>query len=257
MSLENQEIITEFVLESQAHLADIEHQLRAIEAGGANLDVDLVNTVFRAVHSVKGASGFIGLTTIGALAHALENVLNLMRNHDLVPTHEIIDTLLRAADALRGLIADVGQSNDVDPAAHVAALQGIIAGHTAPAVQASLQQTVLVPTGTGESLQISAHTLAVQQQLGHRLHVVECDLISDIQDKGRTPLALVRDLLSVGELLDSRLCCEDGGDLDHNMPGAMRFAVLIATGLDDVGLVAQGCDVSVDRVRPATGLPPT
>jgi two-component system chemotaxis sensor kinase CheA len=151
MSLENQDNSTEFGVESQEYLADIERQLLAIETGGADLDVDLVNTVFRAAHSIRGAAGFMGLTTIGELAHALEDALNLMRNRDLAPTREVIDTLLRAADALRGLIADVARSNGADIAAHVAALQGMIEGNTAPAVQASLQQTVTVPTAAGVS----------------------------------------------------------------------------------------------------------
>jgi two-component system chemotaxis sensor kinase CheA len=256
MSLENQDNSTEFVVESQEYLADIERQLLAIEAGGAHLDVDLVNTVFRAVHSIRGAAGFMGLTTIGELAHALEDALNLMRNRDLAPTREIIDTLLRAADALRGLIADVAQSNGADIAAHVAALQGMIEGNTAPAVQASLQQTVTVPTAAGVSLQLSAHALSVQQQLGRSLYVVECDLIGDVEAKGRTPLALVKDLLSVGDLLDSRLCWDDWGGLDQSVPETMRFVVLVATGLTDVGLVAEGCRIPSARVHPATGLSP-
>ena len=51
----DQDLIAEFVVESLEHLADIESQLLAIEAAGENIDADLVNTVFRAIHSAKGA----------------------------------------------------------------------------------------------------------------------------------------------------------------------------------------------------------
>jgi len=88
MTTDNDGIIAEFVIESREHLADIENQLLAIEAGGANIDVELVNKTFRAVHSIKGAAGFFGFTTLGQLAHNLENVFNLIRNRQFVPDAE-------------------------------------------------------------------------------------------------------------------------------------------------------------------------
>ena len=54
--MDDREIIAEFVIESRDHLADIENQLLAIESAGTDADPDLVNTVFRAIHSVKGAA---------------------------------------------------------------------------------------------------------------------------------------------------------------------------------------------------------
>src|SRR4030042_1586546 len=100
MALDNDEILSEFVVESREHLADIENQLLAIEARGADVDVDLVNQVFRAVHSIKGGAGFLGLTTLAQLAHEMETVLNRVRNRDLVPDSSVTNVLLRAADAL-------------------------------------------------------------------------------------------------------------------------------------------------------------
>ena len=54
MELVDAELIAEFAVESQEGLANIEQQMLAIEAGGANVDVDLVNAVFRTMHSIKG-----------------------------------------------------------------------------------------------------------------------------------------------------------------------------------------------------------
>lgn len=122
------EIIAEFVIESREHLADIENQLLAIEAAGAAADPELVNTVFRAVHSIKGAAGFLGFSTVGQLAHDLENVLNLVRNRRLVPDSAATDVLLRSADKLRTMIEDIDQSNGVDVSEHIEALQAIVAG---------------------------------------------------------------------------------------------------------------------------------
>jgi two-component system chemotaxis sensor kinase CheA len=85
MALDDPELLAEFVTEAREHLSDVEGQFLEIEAGGGNVDVDLVNTVFRGIHSIKGAAGFLGLTTVNKLAHSLENVLGRMRNLELTP----------------------------------------------------------------------------------------------------------------------------------------------------------------------------
>lgn len=111
MTFTNDDLLDEFITESNEHLADIEHQLLTIESAGRHADDELVNQVFRAIHTVKGASGFLGLETIGTLAHHMENVLNRIRNHQLEPSSPLIDTLLRAADQLRAMIAVASESN--------------------------------------------------------------------------------------------------------------------------------------------------
>ncbi|MCA9151659.1 MAG: Hpt domain-containing protein, partial [Planctomycetales bacterium] len=96
MDLNDPTIIQEFIEESNEHLADVEAQLLEIEQAGADIDVELVNTVFRAVHSVKGTAGFLGLEIIQQLAHVLENVLNLVRNRELVPDNANVEVMLKA-----------------------------------------------------------------------------------------------------------------------------------------------------------------
>lgn len=125
---QDDELVNEFVVESAAHLAEVEGQLLAIEAAGENCDPELVNTVFRAVHSVKGAAGFLSLTVINSLAHSLENVLNLIRNRELIPNSHIVNALLRAADQLVSLINNVETSNEVDVSHLVVELEAIANG---------------------------------------------------------------------------------------------------------------------------------
>ena len=125
---DDRELVVEFVNESREHLAQIESQLLGIEEAGADADLALVNEVFRSVHSIKGAAGFMGFATLGKLAHELENVLNLMRNGQLVASSPIIDTLLKAADKLRWMIDHIERSNEADISDHLAALEQIIAG---------------------------------------------------------------------------------------------------------------------------------
>ncbi|MEN6452279.1 MAG: chemotaxis protein CheW [Thermoguttaceae bacterium] len=126
--MNDREIVDDFVAESCDHLADIESQLLAIEANGAAIDADLVNTVFRAVHSIKGTAGFLQLSNIEDLSHEMENVLNLVRNRELTPDAAITNVLLKAADTLRAMVQNVDHSGEVDVAGHLTALRAIAAG---------------------------------------------------------------------------------------------------------------------------------
>jgi len=119
------ELLNDFIVEANEHMADIENQFLSIEESGDDVDVDLINEVFRGIHSIKGAAGFLGMTTINDLAHSLENILNMMRNLELHPTSAMIDVMLRAADRLNGLINDIQNSNDADVSEFVKALESI------------------------------------------------------------------------------------------------------------------------------------
>ena len=132
MQIEDDEILQGFIEESLEHLADIENDLLAIEEAGANIDEDLVNKVFRAAHSIKGGAGFMGLTTIQELSHAMENVLGMIRSKKLVPNSDNINVLLLGADQLQRMVEDVQSSNDVDIQEHLIPLNAIAAGNPPP-----------------------------------------------------------------------------------------------------------------------------
>jgi two-component system chemotaxis sensor kinase CheA len=132
MQIEDDEILQGFIEESLEHLADIENDLLAIEEAGENIDEDLVNKVFRAAHSIKGGAGFMGLTTIQELSHAMENILGMIRSKKLIPTPENINVLLLAADQLQRMVEDVQSSNEVDITEHLVPLNAIAAGNPPP-----------------------------------------------------------------------------------------------------------------------------
>jgi two-component system chemotaxis sensor kinase CheA len=123
--LHDESIIQDFIAESNEHLSHVESQLLEIEAHGANANIETVNALFRAVHSIKGAAGFLAFETVSKLSHSLENVLDLVRNRALVPTAEIVDLLLRSCDRLKSLINDLDHSNQADVSPLVTALEGV------------------------------------------------------------------------------------------------------------------------------------
>jgi len=121
-------IVQAFVEESLEQLESFADDLLSIEAGGDQPDPEIINRAFRAVHSVKGGAGFMALDRISELSHAMENVLNQVRNEGLVLTGDRTSHLLQASDTLTAMLRDTATSNDVDIAAHLQVLERIAAG---------------------------------------------------------------------------------------------------------------------------------
>ena len=135
------ETVALYIEEAEEHLEGIEDDLLQIEAAGADVDKDLVNKVFRAIHSIKGGAGFFGLDAVKDLGHDMENVLNMIRNDELVSNPEIVSVLLASADILQQMFDDLANSNDRDLTDILAQLKGITEGDAgaadaAPAAEA-------------------------------------------------------------------------------------------------------------------------
>ena len=125
------DILKEFIVEAREHLATIEADLLAIEDAGADINEDLVNKVFRAAHSIKGASGFFGLDRIKELAHKAETVLDLVRSRKLVPNAESTSLLLAAFDKLREMVNAPANSAAIDTSGLLASLGQLVASGSA------------------------------------------------------------------------------------------------------------------------------
>ena len=126
MMFDDPELIQDFVIESQEHLADVESQLLSLEETEGSIDLPLVNKVFRAIHSLKGAAGFLGFKTLETLAHRGEEVLDRLRNETIRPTKEVINTLLKATDRLKTLVDVIHVSNEQDVSENVRALEQLM-----------------------------------------------------------------------------------------------------------------------------------
>ncbi|TWT96237.1 hybrid sensor histidine kinase/response regulator [Neorhodopirellula pilleata] len=149
--MDDSELLVEFVEEAREHLGDIEIQLLQIEAMGADIDANLVNTVFRAIHSVKGAAGFLGLSQINAVSHRLEDVLNRIRDRVLIPDPFNVDVMLKAADRLKTMIESIETSNETDNSAICQKLDEILTGQIGGVSHAGEAEAETEPAAEAES----------------------------------------------------------------------------------------------------------
>jgi two-component system, chemotaxis family, sensor kinase CheA len=96
-------VLETFLAEAAEHLRALEEKLVALEA--RSTDPDLLQEIFRAVHSLKGDAAMVGFPQMADFAHEIEDLLDAVRSGEAVVQPEIVSLLLRAVDVLRGLMS--------------------------------------------------------------------------------------------------------------------------------------------------------
>jgi two-component system chemotaxis sensor kinase CheA len=99
------DLIREFLVESNENLDRVDSELIKLEADPGSKD--LLASIFRGIHSIKGACGFLGFNKLQALAHAGENLLSKLRDGALVLTPEIGSALLATVDSIRQMLTSI------------------------------------------------------------------------------------------------------------------------------------------------------
>ena len=109
-------LLEDFVTGAGESLDEMETALLELESNPT--DNELINTIFRAMHTIKGAAQFVGLEKVSALSHVLEDLLDLMREGKKDVTSEIIDLIIQVKDRISTLTNDLERTQteltDVD-----------------------------------------------------------------------------------------------------------------------------------------------
>src|SRR5712671_6557668 len=99
------DIVRDFLLESHENLAQLDLDLVSLEKDPRERET--LSRAFRALHTVKGTAGFLGLEKLQAVAHAAENLLSRLRAGELLFNPDIATALLRTVDAVRQMLVSV------------------------------------------------------------------------------------------------------------------------------------------------------
>ena len=103
--LQDDSLIQEFLVESSELLDQAVQDLVVLESAPA--DPETLNRIFRALHTIKGTSGFLGFDEMVRLSHRAEDVLNDLRKGAYVASPHIVDLLLKVGDLLRSMLEDI------------------------------------------------------------------------------------------------------------------------------------------------------
>ena len=99
------DIVKEFLVESHENLNQLDQDLVALEKDPRS--PELLGSIFRTIHTIKGISGFLGFSKLEAVAHCGENLLSKLRDHELVLNADITSGLLTMVDAVRRMLASI------------------------------------------------------------------------------------------------------------------------------------------------------
>jgi two-component system, chemotaxis family, sensor kinase CheA len=178
LDMDMKEIHAVFFEESLEGLDAMEAGLLSLEPGNGN-DPEIINTIFRAAHSIKGGAATFGFLAISNFTHGVETLLDQVRGGERAVSEELVEVLLASVDAIRNMLASLEDNADIDPMA-VAELQKQIDDLLA---EDSPAPTVATSGGGGGR--------------GWHIHFAPHE---DILRTGNEPVRIFRELETLGEL---------------------------------------------------------
>ncbi len=175
-----------FMQESGEHILSMEAGLFDLRSRPD--DIETLNAIFRAAHSIKGGAGSFGLKNLVRFTHALESLLDRLRSMEIVVTEDVIRVLLKSVDVLREMLGSDGDA-------------------VIPVMMQPLLDQLQVLTTSEKPRQDSAAELhsssssstedsAVRKS--EHIFTVDCRPAREIFETGTNPIVLLRNLLSLG-----------------------------------------------------------
>ncbi len=217
--MEMNQYLDMFIEESREHLQAINDNLLLLENDTEN--VDIVNDVFRSAHTLKGMSATMGFEDMSSLTHQMENVLDLVRNHQLKLNSEIMDVIFQCVDVLESMVEDIVEGGDgkADVSELVKKLQAILAGDfdgtkgssatDGPVEQkneSSSESAANNVSATGSYLSLDEFAITVIKQSldsGHRVYYIKTVVEEECLLKSARAYMVFNNLEQIGEIIKS------------------------------------------------------
>lgn len=212
------DLLKEFVVECLDHISAAESSLLDLEVNPDG--AELINTVFRAFHTIKGTSGFLGLDRIQKLAHLAESLLDRARNGQIKIRGGYADLALKSCDTLRTMIEALREAQPGQSLAIPSHLEDLLAELAAPESHGISDESQLQGLRVGDIL--------VGQGIASRETVEDV-----VQSKGnqKTGQALVESGVAAAQEVASALRTQkklEGADADSTIRvGTARLDSLI------------------------------
>lgn len=201
------ETLTIFFQEAEQLLADMEDALLSLESNSN--DSETINSLFRAMHTIKGSSGLFGFNAIVAFTHEAESVLDKVRNGERYIDAELISVLLDCKDHTAKLIDHCLQDNSAPLPDQLAAVNEVLiqklTGGQANAQLLSTTPPIKLESEGGEEIAVDDNWL------------ISLEFQKDALRNGMDPLSFIRYLKTLGEIkriLTIAPCMPSGSDMD-------------------------------------------
>lgn len=225
----------DFLVEAQEHFELIEQNFLSLEENPG--DLDILNAIFRSVHTIKGASGFLGLAKVQALAHIGENILDDLRKGRMALREDVMELLFETVDALKVLVNDVGltlrkQGQPADPdtsdlIARLEALRGGGAVPSRPAAEEAPTSDLALPAELALLDEVGRGVLVDLLGKGGAAMALRIELLPGLLGTAFNPLSMLSMADLVGTLLHSGHLLKGEPDLDSFEADQFPFDLLL------------------------------
>ena len=198
MTLDLTQFHQTFFEESFEALGSMEAALLKLSAGEA--DAELINTIFRVAHSIKGGSATFGFADVAAFTHTLETLLDQLRSGQRAVQSGTVDVLLRSVDVLREMLAATQRKQPADPALAAglhAELQVIV---KSPANTAA-PTTASAPASSPAPAPVPASATPEPDATRARGWRIRLAPGPQMMEHGNDPLRMMRELAGLGTLV--------------------------------------------------------
>lgn len=214
---QDRDLLQEFLNDGQEHMQNIEQGVLVLEQEPANAET--LNSIFRAFHTFKGCAGILNLTAIQTVAHELESLLDLARQHKLAITPSTINVILAGGDTLRQFTDEIAaQLGGAKPPAPIVIPTQALLGRIRAAVKGEASAPVVIqpaPASAAEATAAPSHAPAAGTANVVKVDTVKLDSLVDlvgemliaqsmvVQNTGLASVHnehLVRDLAQLGRI---------------------------------------------------------
>lgn len=241
-------MINDLIQESREHLQEIEPVLLELEKKGNDISPEMINQIFRAVHSIKGGFGFFGFKQVTSLSHSMENILSKVRDKNLTITRELVDALFKGIDKLRVIFDDFQNSDSISIEAELNAL----APFRDDKQEITDGSNVVVEDTKSETLRyhssLPMNLLDDAVSNGKIIYRIMLNSETDLNARKITISGLFEKWERLGKIIDFTLDLDCITGLQGSSQAEMLYSVVFATVLEP-DLILMGLNVTSKQVR--------
>ena len=248
MAKEDDRAREEFTSEAEELLDTLSRDLSDFESQGQNVRPELVNKIFREVHSLKGLAGMLGFGDISELSHSLEDMLDKLRMGKIEFSKELIDLLYDSIDSLNRLVISINDpslTGLVDMNGLTSRIHHIITNQPQKKTDDPFAALTLDEQTRKSLTEYEEHRLHENVRSGK--HILSLEVTFDFSDFDERLRALTASLSDAGEVISTLPAIPSGN------ANGIAFRLLYGSTLNEAAVQAIAPHAAVSSLRKSSG----
>src|SRR5216684_8752631 len=244
MGKEDDRAREEFTSEAEELLDTLSRDLVEFEAQGKSVRPELVNKIFREVHSLKGLAGMLGFVDISELSHNLEDMLDRLRMGKIEITRDLIDLLYDSVDGLNRLVISINDpslTGLVDITGLARRIHHVVTNQPQQKGGDPFAELILEEQTKKSLTEYEEHRLLENVRSGK--HILAIEVTFDLADFDEKLRALTQLLSEAGEVISTLPAIDSSGGM------GIAFRLLYGSTLNEAAVAAIATEAKVVSLR--------